>query len=251
MKSLFTFLIFICTAYAYNLTCSDYTCDDKIVQANEQCGYEEINKVDLHLCNGTKLVCQPLELDSQSVCVPVVIPDRSILPGELCEKDQECISGTCSKEANSTCTGVKEGKGCDLTAQCDKGLYCHNKTCNQTGYKCDEQGYGCSINQICDRGSGTCHLIGSIKNDQPAPSPAACQSYYQDQNGNCKDGPKLDNVKKLECPTGETECEYKNNNGEIEKLPCVCAKAKTDKKYCALGKGNMDVNDVIFTLRNS
>lgn len=251
MKSLFTLLVFVCTAYAYSLTCPNYTCSAKVVNVNEECSYEHVNKLDLHLCNSTNLVCQPIEFDAQSVCVPIVIAKNSILPGELCEKNEDCISGVCNEKANSTCTGKEENDPCKRTAECGKGLYCFNNKCNKTGSVCDEQGYGCSINQLCDRSNGTCHLIGSAAIGEVVPFSLICQSYYQDSNGICAYSVKLRNVKELDCPNKKTECVYENDYEKTEKIPCACAKTNTGKKYCGLGKGDIFAEDVSFTLSNS
>jgi hypothetical protein len=242
MKTLFTLFAIICTVYAYNLSCPLYNCSDTAVAKDEECALECIGNLTLKKCN-TNLTCQPINFGSPSVCIKSTIPDYSVLPGEVCTEEKQCTINKCK---DSTCAGYGKNESCNSTSQCDKGLYCKDKKCIETGKKgdsCNDHNR-CSVNLICNRIDYTCIEYGSIKVEQDAPFPAACETYNQDKDGKCAEAPKIKNLKKLECPESG-KCEYLINEESIT-TPCTCAKTDTGKKYCPPGKGDIDVSSVIL-----
>jgi len=257
MKTLFNFLAVICAAYAHNLTCLVYNCSEKTVRENEVCAIQGVDDLVLNKCD-EGLICQPIEFGSFSVCVKKVIPDKSILPGEMCTEDKQCIVGICKGvEKNRICEGTLKGNKCNFTSECDKGLHCKGDNCEKTmekGEECNKNDNICSVNLICDRLNYTCIEYGSIDVNEPAPFPAACKTYHQDENGKCIRAPKLATPGKFNCPSTDSEfkkCEYLRDEEPV-KTPCGCAKVDTEpntnRKRCLPGKGDIDVNIVILML---
>jgi hypothetical protein len=148
----------------------------------------------------------------------------------------------------SVCKGNQKGDECTNTNQCDRGLYCDEGRCKETGEGCNAKGEGCSVNQICIKATKECVKLASIENDKPAPVPAACKSYYQNEEGKCTEGPKLKDLHKHDCPK-EGTCQYSVGDKTIE-TSCSCAKDNTGKRYCPPGKGDINTNDVILILNH-
>ena len=245
MKNLKFFLAVICTAYAYTFDCLNYTCNINPVDLGEVCAAQYINKLELNKCKENS-VCERIEYDNPSTCVKLEISKGSLLPGERCDANDQCISEDCNKEDSiSVCKGKLKGKDCERTNQCDRGLYCKDKKCEETGEGCNDNGEGCSANEICTKKDKKCVKIASKKNNEDSSVPAECQSYYH-KDGKCIEGPKLKNLYERECPE-DGKCRYLIGGNEIN-TTCVCVKDNIKKKRCAPGRGDIDTNAVILVL---
>lgn len=252
MKSSWIFLVVISAALGHNFDCPKYDCKDNVVGEGAVCALEQRQKLDLHQCNAAAgLACQKVEFEAPSVCVKVPAPRHSLLPGQECKEDDDCLSNDCpvpKKEGDvRVCRGHKEDAKCGANAECDRGLFCKDrKTCKKVDQECDMKGQGCAPNKVCDRATGKCILIASVDNGQPAPFPAACKTYQQDSNGKCVATQTAKNLKMLNCPENN-QCEYQIGS-EQTKAPCVCGRNTDGRKFCLPGKGDFDVNAVKLDL---
>ena len=174
--------------------------------------------------------------------------------GLKCNNDNECYSRKCK---DNKCEGIKENEECTSTSQCDYGKVCrknNNKTICTTPLKENEEctnekecenGYGC-LNKKCTKyfSFKDGESIGLDYNDYLS----FCESGYVDENGVCKTLTLNEN--KLEC-NEENSCEYKDNEGNILKIPdnCLCGYNRFGTQYCLLGSGNNNYTKFINLLK--
>lgn len=119
----------------------------------------------------------------------------SVDSGAACQRDQECVSGSCNRSAcedlttccaSSVCqdlppSPVASGGDCDFTV-CGAGLYCDqtSKQCTpllSAGATCDDSALECPYGQGCTQGAcATLPALGAACTDACADENAACVS---------------------------------------------------------------------------
>ena len=150
----------------------------------------------------------------------------TLLQGELCNSNSDCISGICDQNQIKRCTApLKENDLCSSHSECPVGTSCaqystysgDNKCLkllqeNNTEAKCDNYEFGlkCQTNLICN--GGICIKPGSLKEGAVTYMPIACNSFYMYKNAadtkfTCVKGPYLLN---------------ESNQKIYSKLPVVC-----------------------------
>lgn len=243
MKILVIGLIALIASYTSAITCPTYECA-KDMETPKGCALETLESVKLRVCGEDKEFCpirNPPLLDEEITCVPKETV-AMLYPGEYCEKSGECLSNNC---VGNKCKGDAEEEKCTKDATCNAGLYCNGTHCVKTalpGASCLE-GVRCDPRSICY--NGNCTLFASLANNDASSIPALCKSYYV-RNGKCAPGPKLAKEFNKTC-TGET-CNY-DIEGEKEPLegPCVCGRSTQINGYCQPGKGDVSLEQVIFS----
>jgi hypothetical protein len=242
-------------------SCPKYTCekgtDTSCVNVKSGLKTDGFNKISLtDICKKGEFcdVPQPsyitlpdVDKDTAYTCKATPEPSTKVVrfPGEKCDKNEDCIkteegTGTCT---SGYCTGIAEGKACQLTAACLAGFYC-DKTSNKcTAQKkegdCKESSE-CVNNLLCNKGKCSLTPYGldiGAELDKEDPDFNAykcklgldhkgkCASLVQEETGD-KDG-------FVECKYGET-CKYKIGDEE-KKDTCACGINGEGKGYCPLG----------------
>ena len=158
------------------------------------------------------------------------------LAGEYCDNNEyycghglECVS--------NICRGKNVSDPCQSDSECDTELYCFKGNCTSPTKKCDEDGSKCRSNEFCAK--GICVIIAQLPNGNLSDSPAACKSYYV-MGGKCADGPKL-----KESKNKSEICEYEIGGKKYIDTG-ICEKSEKGGKFCPLGKGNINIDNVIF-----
>lgn len=223
--------------------CPIYQCAD-FPENNNTCAQRTLNSVKLHACNNPeKNICKiPTEIEEESECTKIA--EHQKLPGEYCEKDNECYYVGCK---NNKCVGIEVDNFCDEDAECMPGLYCIGKVCKnlQKEDESCEKGRKCRVDAFCNAKTGKCVNYMSLENGEKSFIASMCKSFYS-HNGICMEGPKrVGNEKCLE----NDVCEYMLNNEKYNEM-CTCGLSHNSKGYCPKGKGDINLLDVFFGLNN-
>jgi len=180
----------------------------------------------------------------------------TLLPGEACTHEKQCISGICEQknptDLNKVCIGYSIDKECLLDEECSEGLQCLNKVCKPLQPKGDQCSLSnkCKVSLVCDQ--GICTEIGSKKVGEKAEVPAACSTFFV-KDHQCANGPVLkheENSEGLRCPpSGECTYKFEEAKGEENeyKLPCSCGISEHNEGYCMPGRGDIVMDDVFFS----
>lgn len=244
MKITITFVFFALIAQTFSLTCPTFACTQNFTN-NQTCASKTIVgnvfSVLIKPCADSKLACPFTEnLDEDDLCAAPVL---KMYPGEFCNTAADCIQGTCT---GNICQSGAAGATCKTHLDCGAGLFCLSGNCTAligVGGACSDTTL-CQVGLIC--AAGNCTKIASIENNQPAVVPATCKSYYM-ENGNCTDGPMLnDTERKMPACTPDGVCHYtfKGTAGKIATEPCTCGLTNYTTGVCRPGEGDAKLDDV-------
>jgi hypothetical protein len=171
--------------------------------------------------------------------------------GMPCCNNADCASGSCSSGNN--CQGVSNLNGCQITANCNAGLYCSKGTCTYL----KSVGSACSSDDECSIGSGCnnnqCAYIFSLNNKQPASDPKFCKSNFV-HNGECDtieiylNGKDTQLSYPYRCSTGST-CYYRlNSTGDVYNTSaCSLNPSGSGIGYCSLYS---NYTDAVFAINS-
>ena len=203
----------------------------------------------LQPCKNQSNFCNISEsFNEPSYCVPhPQMP--TLLPGEYCKNNKECLSNVCKtlkRGEGTVCYGTEKNHACKADENCNPGLYCLSGSCQPLlglGKRCDAK-RKCVVTAVCDK--EVCVNIGSKNLGDHAQIPSACSSFYV-YEGKCAKGPFLifeSAVDELKCPKSG-ECIYYMPDLNVNKSePCICGMSDNSEGYCMLGRGNMVMDDV-------
>eukprot|EP01022_Parablepharisma_sp_SALTPOND_P016478 TRINITY_DN241_c0_g1_i1.p1 TRINITY_DN241_c0_g1~~TRINITY_DN241_c0_g1_i1.p1 ORF type:complete len:468 (+),score=34.89 TRINITY_DN241_c0_g1_i1:878-2281(+) len=237
MKIIVIGLVVILAFTAKMLQCPKYICKKEEVEENKVCAVQTIESVMMRLCKSGEVCPTPAGLEEESLCTRKE-DLKTALPGEYCDKDSQCIYGTCK---GSVCVSKGKGEACKHDEECNVGLYCSGE-CTPVVSKGDN----CTASTKCDPNTfcyeGVCTLYAQFENGANATIPAVCKSYYI-QDGKCHPGPVL-RYENNTCPTNNS-CYYTAGDKEIYE-PCVCGKVSSGEGFCSPGKGEASLKDVSY-----
>lgn len=218
-------------------TCNKYSCDTVFKDPNACMKFDlngASNQVHLKPCP-QDMVCDPALVKGDEALCAKNYSSPKYYPGEYCRVDSECFSRKCVKDV---CEGGAKESVCTEHWQCDKGLRCLNGKCAATleaKGRC-AAAEECSVNLVCD--NGECVKIGSKKVGDLASAPGACVTFYV-SGGKCEQAPKLKS-------SSDTECVYTNDKKDMP----LCGMTTTGKKYCNYAAGDVNIQDVLFTINS-
>ena len=116
------------TVSNYSSTCARvYDLKNQIIYL-DNCPFENINQT----CNW-----ENAQFNSYGNCSDM-IQQQLTLPGEFCQRNIDCQSGTC---INNICIGNQFNQSCNNDTDCDVGLYCSDQG------SCQNQNYIGQVNQ--------------------------------------------------------------------------------------------------------
>ena len=246
MKSLVAVLIVGCLVLAKAIPCAKYEC--KAMNPGD-CGQTVSSETDLTVylqkCNDTSVCTLTFDPDKNDTCAPTYTTALRY-PGEYCAGNEECFSGTCTK---NLCQGKDASAACQADIDCNVGLYCNKEAglCQKAAALNDvcSSSVKCALPGVCN--GTTCVPLGQLENGKPALVPALCKSFYV-ANGNCSPGPKLQGMPEntlapIKCPPDTKRCSYKLGDAEY-KESCECGRGSTEDTYCSPGKGDLNLGDV-------
>ena len=255
MKSFYLQLITIIIIFSKsnNEQCQKVKCDS--IKEENICILPENDISTFQLCSENK-ICNIISEDPIDKTKCEDKKEEIILKysGLSCNNDNECYSKKCK---DKKCEGIKENEECNSTSQCDYGKVCrksNNKNICTTPLKENDD---CTNEKECDNEfgclNGKCTKYFSIKNGEVIGLDyndylSFCESGFADENGECKNLTLNEN--QLEC-NEENSCEYKDNEGNILKIPdnCLCGYNKFGTQYCLLGSGNSNYTRYINLLK--
>ena len=184
-------------------------------------------------------------------------------PGELCNKNEDCVSNHCS---GGLCVGKAINEACEHTTDCNSGLYCphHIGNCtrlmaqNTTG--CTEDSH-CDYDSICSPipnhaeklnwcipyfSLGVDHEISSCGDNyiEPKCSTGICMAYDDDDDDEDDEGNKgyCAAVEASYNDPSTTKCTYdhkmcKSASGK-QRTSCECGHNPNGDAYCNLFPGD-------------
>lgn len=242
MKFLIAFVILSLALVTFTLTCANFNCTQ--LSTPDSCALKTFNGtglvIKLHACT-SGLVC-PFQapLDEEDICAT----PSNLVPGDVCSNNTQCLSGNC--DATSHCVGKLLNIPCSTDIECGVGLYCLNQTCNTLltiGSTCSDT-LKCQVNAACS--NSTCVLLASLANGQFATVPAACQSFYI-ENNTCTQGPTLVGLTSgqtaMSWPT-TSNCTFQKSDGSQMVEGCTCGMQGTTDLVCRPGEGDVNMKDV-------
>jgi len=243
-----------CPAYFCNTPTKDWSSD--------QCGFYEKNidsyKIsEIYYINECAHHNQTCVVDSQKNATCDVLDQNTRYPGDYCEKDEQCISGSCS---DKECVGKVYDQECTNTYDCNPGLYC-NMTANTCKYQVEEGGdcdhwYECRNNLTCNLGQCIPYFslsAESIVDDVQTSTGKSYSCYYGFANvtstspprGVCMKAPvsaaKLDEP----CTPGST---CVDTTGKYSKN-CQCGYNEWSQAYCPVFEGDAPWQNSISLLK--
>ena len=255
----FTFLVLFSLNYSQRY-CPIFFCDISHLKKGV-CASRSIEDEDYHYHLGTcdhNEICDLRYIDTSNVAYCTKYQSvPTLLPGEFCNTDKECLSSKC--ELNY-CKGLSENENCQSNHQCNQNLYCYKNKCipfleenNKEDCGNDSNSLKCDPNLACT--NKKCIRFGSLINGNISDNQFACQSgyIYFDSNLNksfCSQGPFLENSEgnPTECPI-DSLCKYNlTYNGKLLFInsSCVCGIRDDIDKLCPLGTGELFQEFSIF-----
>ncbi len=197
-----------------------------------------------------------------------VFTQHNLYPGEVCQRNQQCISSSCVQNktaGTSICKGLNETSACQYDSECDIGLACVAQQCKKwvsvVGYPCGLAPSQAKCASWLTCANGKCQNPGAIAVGHHSDSQLACVTMFNyrgegETNYTCTYGPMLvgkGGDKPLQCSNPRDKCNYSIKYGGKEitlaNTDCECGKNPKGYAYCPLGKGNMV--DGIKTVRNN
>lgn len=222
--------------------------------------------------------CPPVQIyqaNQEVDCQPgpgVSAPSTSLLPGDLCSSNYQCVSNFC---VNGLCLGVANNGLCpNGDSDCSPGLYCSSPqgTCvpllaagSTTVCTSSSQ---CVMNAGCNfdplTGLGICTLYYSVAKDGSVSDcglgsliPDSSSTYVKYSafcsSGTCalKSGTKAgayagvcvspyksQNPLPQTCTFGPTDCPMINSDNAMTYGQCSCGRANTKARYCSVDFGD-------------
>lgn len=249
-------LLFIALVSA-DYTCPKFKCGiESMPSLDEVCSKRVITGAEtlyqLRVCSSYMTQsCAFMFSNDSSICVNTTAPLRSLLPGEPCQRPEDCMSNVC---AGGFCTGNELGYTCKTDAECKVGAYCSdNGKCEALAVEGSVCGTGkarCMNHLAC--ALGICVPMGSLEEGAPSDNLLACKTLFTavDSQGThkCAVGPKLQGYtgKLIECTMGQM-CEYTLPEDKKLSMPCKCGVNGEGKSFCRPGEGDMagDINTVL------
>ena len=203
-------------------------------------------------------ICSPDSDDpvNDATCIEYKENNFKRLPTLPCEKNEDCLSGSCS---SGTCLGKIYGENCISASGCIYGYTCRKDSDNT--YKCLDPittGNKCEKDSDCVHESGCldniCTKYFSVENngkgnDIISNSLSFCKSGYSNFLGICQNLSLINEVQ--EC-NEENKCTYNNTlTGEliIKEENCLCGYNPEGKKYCTLGSANKNYTKYLYKLK--
>lgn len=175
------------------------------------------------------------------------IPDLKV-PGEICNKDDECKSSKC---VYSKCKGKQTGESCESSEDCEVGLMCSgekNKFCKR---QVKERG-NCTSSEECVNSAacfnGECTRYLSLENgaqyfDSNYAVSLLCKSGYLDASRACADAPYNDNDANEPCES-HLDCRLKFERSDERKYgTCSCGLNSEGKAFCRAVQGDKEFKD--------
>ncbi len=201
-------------------------------------------------CRNKSTFCDLASLVGNNAVCRFAHSEPVLYPGEYCRTGAECLSKIC----NGTCIGAYEGQGCETDDDCGPALFCGAGICQKVA----EKGQYCNSEQKCDSTSvcnlHMCTRKGSLKVGNSSETPGACESFYMSEGG-CVRGPVLvpihnqTNKANLTVCPAEGQCAYEVKDQDSRLIEtftrdCVCGFTGEGKRFCDLGKGDVDMKSV-------
>jgi hypothetical protein len=241
MKFYIAIVILSFALETFTLQCANFTCGDFTTEG--ACAIKTFTEtglqIKLHSCAVEKICPFQAALDEEDICAEPF----NLLPGELCLKAEQCLSKNCD---GTKCIGKSANDVCGSDAECGVGLYCLNQKCNATlhiGDACSDT-KKCQVNSVCS--NSICVQLASLENDASATVPAACKSFYI-ENDKCTSGPMLDGLTSgqpaMACPETKT-CTYKRVKGDPLTEGCTCGMQDSIAQVCRPGEGDISMTEV-------
>ena len=249
----YKYFLVLCILFLLNEVspvCKKYTCGNL---EEGLCSSENIeeNKIIIQKCANSSEFCPFMNnVDNQISCASRDGYHPRSFPGGRCQKNSECVNGTCQ---DGICGGKGQSDECKNPTECNRGLSCKNsiagKTCQAQSIENEdcEDDFDCINSHGCYNGKCIAYLslpLGA-SSSKSRNILSMCQSGL-DYQGKCE---ILTNIN-FTC-SDEFPCRYKLSNGseaEINEF-CLCGKNPTGTKTCRLGNGAQEFTDYIEELK--
>ncbi|CAG9311135.1 unnamed protein product [Blepharisma stoltei] len=251
--------------------CKKYTCKLPTQEfVSSTCGYYGGTEPTVYAqpCPNSSTYCKLNTTSLNYTCQPF-IPTYYSFPGDKCSPDKECYEGYSQSCTDGICVGLKKGKPCTSSYQCDPNSSCRNidgtlqcaplLEIGQTGcYKEFDCVYnaGCNVTSTTDLSKNTCIPYGSIPpgteisietcswSENLCSSHICVQKTAGDETAICSGNIESSSQMPASCilPAGTTlQCQSKLDNytDTISLSNCLCGYNSGGNSYCELFPGDV------------
>jgi hypothetical protein len=187
-------------------------------------------------------ICEIVDDKRDQIFCKTYIP-RTKLPGEYCNKMDECISNICTVEHR--CFGVPKNEICKYNSDCDYNFAC-NLTLGEDHGLCvplPTLNETC-VNGVCDPpyicNKGTCVEFGSLTIGVKADNWLACKNFYIDE-GVCIPEYNWDSN-----GSDATICKYKYELNKTEKTFTEEPVCNNNKASCNPPRNSISIETVML-----
>lgn len=197
-------------------------------------------------------------LSDTLVCANKDTTNTNKLPGQGCNKNNECVSNNCDGDI---CMGLKLGAKCLSHSYCEEETYCKKDNQEDTEGTCTTQiydntsycydDYACANEFICYENK--CQTPYTLEDGKLTTNIKMCRSNYAvSANDETNAGliicdSYIINQDSFECSSTQNTCEYTLNYSKTTiSLDCVCALTDTEKRRCPADYSEDFMNDMAY-----